>query len=386
MRSEIPVSCVWYGSGKPVNIAAVTTTTLALRYAIAHAVLTSVRDLGGDADALARQCGFASNADSGAAPMPSLAHEIELWDVAAQAVGDPFFGIHVAQRIQRGVFGALEFLCRSAPTLGDAIDAVVKYVPIIQPDIRVSSYVADDETIVESQILCGVPRARQVNEFFCALVLLGAQLLSRTRMAPLRVWFANPEPADTSELRALFGTAAFGFGRPTSGIAVDARARKRPVVSSDPPLHAVLERVVSGELPNTSGDIVLRARRLIAATLYQRTPRIDWVARLLGVSERTLQRQLAADESSFRSLVEEVRCELACTYLTDANRSIGEIPYLLGYADARQFFRSFKRWTRMTPRQFRDLQSRARTSTATTLAADAATLAPVAIGSLRRSR
>lgn len=358
---------------------------LDLRYSLIHAVLASVRDAGGDADAVARRCRITV----GDAIPPRLPDEVELWEQAAAEVRDPFFGVHVAQRIQRGLFGALEFLCRSAPTLGDAIDTVVKYLPMIQPDMRMATAVVDDETIVEGQLLCAVRCARQVDEFFCTLVLLGARILSRTRLLPSRVWFAHPEPADTSELRELFGKATFEFGRPTSGFAVAARARLLPVVSADPPLHAVLERAVSttiaartpGEPPRSDGDTVARARRLVAATLYQRAPRTDWIARTLGVSARTLQRQLAAERSSVRELVDGVRRELACAYVADPARALGEIPYLVGYADARQFFRSFKRWTGVTPSAYR-----AQRAPTVGVARNAARLADAAIGAAARSR
>lgn len=325
-----------------------------IRPAIANMVLAFVGEAGADAEALASSLGFPWHGGFNSSTMPPFATELRLWEAAADCVGDPFFGVHVAQRIQRGTFGPLEFICRTAATLGEAMDIIVKYYPLIQPDMSVSCYVVDGATVVQQRINQHGHRCRQVNEFFLAMILLHGQLLSRTRFKTLRVWFANPRPADLSELQQIFGTSNFEFAASSSGLAVDERARTLPIVSSDQPLHAVLEGMLAKYLPSPKrNDPVIRTRRLIAETLHQRVPSIDWVARTLGVSVRTLQRQLDAERWTFRSLTEDVRAELARVYVADENRAIGEIPYLLGYAEPRHFFRSFKRWTGTTPTEFR---------------------------------
>ncbi|HCX88135.1 MAG TPA: hypothetical protein DG761_08920 [Gammaproteobacteria bacterium] len=56
---------------------------------------------------------------------------------------------------------------------------------------------------------------------------------------------------------------------------------------------------------------------------------------------------------TFKALVEEVRRELAISYLTEKQKSIGEITYLLGYTEPANFGRSFKKWTGKTPGAFR---------------------------------
>ena len=77
------------------------------------------------------------------------------------------------------------------------------------------------------------------------------------------------------------------------------------------------------------------------------------IARALGTSERTLQRHLACQGCSFRDAVEEVRARLARGYLDNASTSLGDIALRLGYAEVSAFLRAFKRWTGMTPTQFR---------------------------------
>ena len=77
------------------------------------------------------------------------------------------------------------------------------------------------------------------------------------------------------------------------------------------------------------------------------------IARDLGVGDRTLQRRLAGEGTTFAALLEQSRRQLAEGFLRDQRLSASEVAFLLGYADPSTFFRAFKRWTGQTPQQFR---------------------------------
>ena len=68
----------------------------------------------------------------------------------------------------------------------------------------------------------------------------------------------------------------------------------------------------------------------------------------------SLQRKLAAEGATYRKLYDAVRQELAESYVTDGNFSLTEISYLLGFSSQASFSRAFKRWTGVTPQEFRD--------------------------------
>jgi AraC-like DNA-binding protein len=67
------------------------------------------------------------------------------------------------------------------------------------------------------------------------------------------------------------------------------------------------------------------------------------------MSESTLQRRLATEGYKFQQLLDQVRNKLAHEYLTATKLSIDEIAALLGFSDAANFRRSFKRWSKKTP-------------------------------------
>lgn len=79
---------------------------------------------------------------------------------------------------------------------------------------------------------------------------------------------------------------------------------------------------------------------------------LNQIAKHLGLTDRTLQRQLANEKTTFQILLSESRQAKAKTLLKN-KLSIQEISNLLGYADISHFSRAFKKWTNMMPSNYR---------------------------------
>jgi len=101
-----------------------------------------------------------------------------------------------------------------------------------------------------------------------------------------------------------------------------------------------------------------RVRRVIE-TSYPFPPKLARAAATLFVSDRTLKRRLQEKNASFQNLVDQVRLERARELLTGTSMNLNQIADVLGYADAANFTRAFKRWTGVSPSHYRttELQS-----------------------------
>ena len=77
------------------------------------------------------------------------------------------------------------------------------------------------------------------------------------------------------------------------------------------------------------------------------------LARKHGMSERTMQRRLKAEGTTFAALVDEVRTDLAKMYLADDKLAVFEVAFLLGYSEPSAFNRAFKRWLGTSPTEYR---------------------------------
>ncbi len=329
-----------------------------MRSQLVAPVLARVREAGADADALARRFGVPADA-AGAAevalPLPTLR---ALLEAAAEASADPFLGLHVAARMPRGAYGVLEYSCRSAPTVREALTRIVRYIALLNELVTISFEEQPGAgTGVIEQRIAGEPECvgRHGNEFFVATVLGGVRQLTGAPCLAERAWFAHAAPPDTSELEQFLGTSRLRWRAGGNGVALATEVLELPLLTSDPPLLSLLDRTAVQALAGRPAQSRLlgHVRQRIRDSLAEAPPTLEGVASGLKMSPRSLQRHLGEEGVSFRALVEDARQELALEYVRDVRRPLGEIAFLLGYTELSPFLRAFKRWTGKTPSGFR---------------------------------
>jgi AraC-like DNA-binding protein len=277
-------------------------------------------------------------------------------DDVERALGDPFVGLHAATSSPRGTYGVMELSARSAPTLGDAFERIVRYQRLVN-DVVTFKVECDAETAAVEHRIPGQPEAsgRHANEFTAAILVLMSRELTGSRVIPRVVCFAHAAPpADCAPLVEFLGTERLAFGTGANRVVWDASVFDMNLVSADPVLLPILDRHAEMLLPLAPAgvDLLDRTREQIRLGLSSGAHELDHVARALHVSRRTLQRRIEERGTSFQALVDGVRRELSARYVTERALSIGEITFLLGYSDARAFLRAFKRWFGRTPGQY----------------------------------
>jgi AraC-like DNA-binding protein len=100
-------------------------------------------------------------------------------------------------------------------------------------------------------------------------------------------------------------------------------------------------------------DIVKSVELLIRLALLEGRPHIDWVARKMELSSRSLQRHLSVHNTTFEAVMDRVLTRHAATLLEQREIQITQVALQLGYADPSHFVRAFRRWTGQTPGEFR---------------------------------
>jgi len=100
-------------------------------------------------------------------------------------------------------------------------------------------------------------------------------------------------------------------------------------------------------------DIVKCVEHLIKLALLEGRPRLDWMARKMDLSGRSLQRHLSIHNTTFEAVMDRVLTRHATTLLEQGEMQITQVAMQLGYADPSHFVRAFRRWTGQTPGEFR---------------------------------
>jgi AraC-like DNA-binding protein len=128
-----------------------------------------------------------------------------------------------------------------------------------------------------------------------------------------------------------------------------------PINSPDENLLRYLTPIAEEIVRNLPGGQSLKQKvqEKILALLENGDYSVNAIADQLHISVRTLQRRLEDEGTAFAELLDSTRHIAAQEYLKDPRIAIAEVAYLLGFSESSTFYRAFKRWTRMTPVQFR---------------------------------
>jgi AraC-like DNA-binding protein len=279
-------------------------------------------------------------------------------DACAHLAGDPWFGWNLAARQPPGMYGSIEFVLRSASTLHAGMDALCRYGSLVNGLIRFElenrgELVGFGFSIPGEREAAGP----QLNEYTLHYMLGLVRSFGGT--IPAAIDLAHRRGREASRLAEIVGDdTKVRFGATTCRVWIPRELCGRTSSLSDAGLHAfVASQVVSAFTAERSGDVVRAVHDVVAAQLGKSSIEITRVARALGASSRTLQRQLHDAGTSFRDVVELVRQERARELVLVDSLSIAEIAKRVGYDDPAVFARAFRRWTGRSPRDYRNSAS-----------------------------
>lgn len=285
----------------------------------------------------------------------SVQSQIKFLDLAAASLRDEFLGFHIARSFDPREIGLFYYVLASSDVLGDALQRAIRYSTTVNESISLSRREGNDLAIIFNYVGIARHSDRHQIEFWAAALVRACRDLTGRDLFPRRVTFTHHRHEDCSELDAFFGTKV-EFGAAVDEVAFPASFKEMPVISADPYLHRLLvgycEEVLV-QRGKVAGTLRADIENEIAPLLPHGKARLGEVARMLGTSQRTLARRLAAERLTFSAILNELRLDLARRHVADSSLSISQIAWLLGFQEVSAFTHAFKRWTGKTPRQMR---------------------------------
>ena len=307
-----------------------------------------------DADALFKQFGLD----------PELIHEprtrypykllCQVWVEAAKITQNECVGFESVRHYSPLDLNALGVTFLSSATLMDAFQRLVRYESVINSSLTFSIVESGDRVDLISEI-SDIPTdaVRIVEDSRNSIVLDLCRLGLDMALDPVEVAFTYPEPKATGEHFAVF-RCPLKFSQPASRLSFNSADVGRPFTASNRELAISSDQILEAmSKEQNQPDIVSQVKKAIIHNLPSGTPSEEDIAKLVFVSSRTLQRRLSDENTNFRTLVLEVRRELAQKYLADKAIPLAEISYMLGFSDTSSFSRAFKNWTGDPPAVFR---------------------------------
>ena len=281
-------------------------------------------------------------------------HQIQLLNLAANALRDEFFGFHLAQLPDLRELGLLFYVAASSETLGDALQRAARYSSIGNEGLLLKCLEEEDFRIAFDYVGIARHSDRHQIEFFMTVLIRLLRQLTGLRLMPIRARLTHRRSNQGgSELAAYFGSH-ITFGARADELTFVGSIKDITVTSADSYLNELLvancEQALSHRPTNRA---VLRSavENAIVPLLPHGKVRASAIATRLGLSQRTLARRLALEGVTFSEVLEGLRGDLARQYLSDADLSISRIAWLLGYQEVSAFTHAFKRRTGKTPRE-----------------------------------
>lgn len=267
---------------------------------------------------------------------------------------DPLFGLHIATVQDPEVFGCVTALCRSAPTMRAGIRCLIDFLPVAHaPDCEVVLIEGRETAELTWLVNTDIGVNDQANYQAAMLNLKLLQAIGGPAFRPSWVSLSvDPRASDLPEIEKTLGCRVMGHSSRNS-VAFPVRALEQPVPSANRLLFKLLGSYLQRVKSEHSQSIIDKVDSFICGSLARGTCSIERCAEKTGMSVRTLQSRLSAEGAKFSDLVEKQRETLAKAHLSDGRLSLDEIADRLGYGEQTSFGRAFKRWTGMTPQQYR---------------------------------
>ncbi|MDO8650651.1 MAG: AraC family transcriptional regulator [Undibacterium sp.] len=270
---------------------------------------------------------------------------------------DPCIAIKAGKRIHITHLGLYGFALLSSSTPSDAIEFAIKYRPLAAPLIGLHFYEDSDAAVWEfSDVLSlGVDSElfRFVLEFQLGTQLsLHSDILGQP-VTPSEIMLAFSPPGHASAYEELLGCPAL-FGQSNNELRFSRQWMEKKLTFANPITAKLVRETCDqllAELKMSSGIVGQVFRMLMEQP--GRFPSIEIIATQLNLTSRTLRRKLTTQDSSYQTILTDVRKQLAIDYLRKTRMSIEDIASSLGFSDSANFRHAFKKWTGKTPSDFR---------------------------------
>lgn len=305
-----------------------------------------VTELGGDPAALLRKARISPAMLRSGDNFVSFRSVLNLLEHAAESLDCKDLGLRMSVRQDVELFGPLAVAAQHCETLGAAVDCFSKYFHTHTSGLQIatSHNTSENTTQVIFRVLLSRPPAHTQFDERCLLIAHNClKLASAGAYRPLRMLLPHCRLSSAKAYSQYFDCEV-RFDQTMTAVELAASDWRRRIPNYNPQLHLIATAFLDklGDKPNAL--LSLRVRDAIKPLLTTGNCSHTDISEALHLHPRTLQRRLADEGSSFETIKDEVRREMAQRYLTTSALPLSQITALLGYSEQSALTRSCQRW------------------------------------------
>lgn len=281
---------------------------------------------------------------------------MRLWELALEETKDPCMGLAVARNWHPSTLHALGFAWLASTNLKDAFERLVRYSRILTDIDQAILEETEDAFCFKIVTPEGYIRAPDESyDAYFAVVLDMCRVSYGQELNPLRVTMVRGMPQHCSgEFFQLF-RAPIEFSAAEDVLFFGKAKLTEALPTANTELARANDEIIQRYLSSLDrANIAMQVRTKLVEQLSSGHATQTSIAKSLAMSTRSLQRKLKEEGSSFKEILEQTRRDLAQQYVREGQMSTKEITYLLGFSEPSNFARAFRRWTGVSPSEFRE--------------------------------
>ncbi|MBB3018746.1 AraC-like DNA-binding protein [Microvirga lupini] len=320
---------------------------------VSKEIAPTLRDFGIAPDPLIREAGLDPKLFNDGTSVVALITLARLYALCVARTHCSHFGLLVGQRATILSMDLIGRLMQHSTTIGEALEGLVSNLSVQDRAVVVSLTVNDGMVLLTHAVYRSqMESAEQITDASLAIAVNVLRTLCGGDWRPTEVLVPRMAPAETEPYRRHF-RAPVRFNQEVATLVFPAEDLKRKVAGADPLLHAMLEERLRQMRANAGSEFSDDIRRLLRTRLTSTRCSAEDIADLLAMHRRTLSRRLKDGGSGYRTIINEIRFEIARQLLHETDVSLAQIAAALGYSEASAFTRAFRRWSGQTPTAWR---------------------------------
>jgi len=273
---------------------------------------------------------------------------------AEQVWAKPGLGLAFGRSLKLYSLGMIGQAAYASKTLGQAMDTITRYLALRSPLLTYSVLRRDTET---SYLLSGTRDLGETERFMIESAFAAtANFLTELSDSPLDLIKFNFKRKAHGKLKQYSESlgAKTSFEQHSDSIVIPSKVIQLKLSTSNQITVEEARRYCEAEIAQLGAE--LGFKQVVYTLLNSRlasTPTESETAKILGYSTRSLRRRLTTQNTTFRKLLQNVRCEVAKRLLSTTHMQIEEIAHEIGYLNVGNFSRAFKAWTGLSPSIYR---------------------------------
>lgn len=293
----------------------------------------------------------AANVEEPTVTVAALQRAVEM---AERISGSPWLGLEFGASVQAFSHGPLGLAAVASSSPRQALEVACRFIELRAPVLRLELRERDGALVLRVGSHVELGRARRfVAEALLVMLERILQAASARGLGGVEYALPWPEPSWSRHYRA-FLAGSCRYSASVLALRIPAELADAPSLSADPEAFAFARGACEQRLAlgAQERDLLARVRRRLW-TCADDWPDASAMAAALGLSRRGFHRGLAEAGHGYRELLDEARFERAARLLRESTLPVETVALRLGYANASNFSRCFRRWCGEPPGAFR---------------------------------